>query len=910
LTISPQPSLETGYNHKVSIPIITTKFFIPPPQKQLASRPRLIDSLIEGLDRKLTLVSAPAGFGKTTLLSECISKCDRPAAWITLDEGDNDQTRFLIYFISAINKVSAHIGGSVLEALNSDQPPELEILLSGLINEIVENNKPFVIVLDDYHTIINQDVHEIITFILENQPQSMHLVISSRADPPWPLARWRVSREITEIRTQDLRFTPEETTTLFNEVMDLCLSPEDIQKLDTRTEGWVAGLLMAALSLSGREDSSDFIQTFAGSHRFIFDYLVEDVLDTLSLEIQNFLLMTSILGRLCAPLCNAILEIRDSQSILQQLEHMNLFIVPLDEQRYWYRYHHLFSDLLTSILKEKHSEIVISLHHRASLWHEGNGNLFESVNHAFAAGEVLRVARLAEADVLGIMERGELGLFVQWLDQLPSKVIDAHPWLRVAQAWALTQAGSIEGAIPCLTLAEASIQTLTDSTDDQVNHIMGHIAAVRCYIELISMGDYDIASQLAYHSLDLLPETDLKTRGKVTVYLGTIQRIQQDLTSALVTLNSALSIYRPTNQTYVVIEILAQIARIRREQGLLHETARICQEALEIADTYARDGQHRLPVAAYVMGVLGRVFYEWNQLEKALEIGSQALELSKRWGQANTLMGNHLFMAKVYWAQGKYPVALNEIQAAKRAGSRFSDTHAFVIGTQEVAVRLAMGDIHTASQWVNLGSLTFDTDPDERLWELASIILALYQADQIESMGDLAAALDRLLIIFRKNGIQRRSIKVNIQQAVVHQVLDDSDSALAYLVSAMSPAESEGYIRSFIDHGSPMVDLLKKAIAAGVNTTFANQLLSISQAELQSKGAVQQSKPESLVDPLTGRETEVLRLLAADLTINEIADSLVISIGTLRTHTKRIYRKLGVHSRFEAVTRGKESGLI
>jgi LuxR family maltose regulon positive regulatory protein len=894
----------------VSVPIVNTKFFIPPPQKQLAHRPRLIETLIEGLDRKLTLVSAPAGFGKTTLLSECILKCDTPAAWITLDDGDNDNIRFLTYFISAINRITTHIGGSILDALNTDQPPDTEILLSGLINEIAENNKPFVIVLDDYHTITNQDVHNILTFILENQPPNMHLVVSSRADPPWPLARWRVRREIMEIRTQDLRFSPEETTTLLNEVMDLHLSSEDILKLDARTEGWVAGLLMAALSLSGREDGSDFIQTFAGSHRFIFDYLVEDVLDTLSLEIQNFLLKTSILGRLCAPLCDAILETRDSQSVLQKLVHMNMFIIPLDEQRFWYRYHHLFSDLLNSLQNEKNPEVGKTIHLRASLWHEANGNLFEAVNHAFEAGDLLRVAQLAEADVLGIMERGEMGLLIKWLDQLPGHVVDSHPWLRVAQAWALTQAGSIEGAIPCLLSAEVSLKTLTDKSDEKVNHIMGHIAAVRCYIELISIGDYDRASRLAHRSLELLPETDMKTRGKVAVYLGTIQRIVQDLPSALDTLNTTINIYHPTNQPYVIIDILAQIARIRREQGQLHETSRVCQEALEIADTYARDGQHRLPVAAYVMGVLGRVYYEWNQLDKALEIGSQALELSKRWGQANTLMGNHLLMAKVYRAQGKYPLALKEILSAKRAGSRFSDTHAFVIGTQEVALRLAMGDFRTAAQWLNHGSLSFDTDPDERLWELASIILALYQAEQVDLMSDLAAALDRLLAASAEKGIQRRLIKANIQQAVVHHILGENDCAFTYLDRALTPAASEGYIRSFIDLGPSMADLLKMAISAGINTNYANELLLTLQVELLLKDDLPQSKPDLVVDPLTERETEVLRLLAADLSINEIAALLVISIGTLRTHTKRIYHKLGVHSRFEAVTRGKESGFI
>ncbi|MCJ7702754.1 MAG: LuxR C-terminal-related transcriptional regulator [Anaerolineales bacterium] len=794
--------------------------------------------------------------------------------------------------------------------LHASQPAGTEILLSGLINEIVEIHKPFVIVLDDYHIITNPEIHEILTFMVENQPLEMHLVVSSRADPPWPLARWRARREMIEIRTQDLRFGPEEAADLLNGVMQLGLSDDDVERLEARTEGWIAGLLMAAISLQGRQDPSGFIRAFEGSHRYIFDYLVEEVLNQLTPEIQNFLLKTSILEQLNAPLCDAILDSNNSQSVLHQLEQLNLFIIPLDDQRQWYRYHHLFADLLAGLLGELHPDLVPGLHLQASFWFETHGQLWDTVRHALAAGDVGRVARVAEVNVLGIMERGELGTLIRWLNELPGELIDDYPWLKVAQAWALTQAGSFDTAIPCLASAEDSLKGKPGISKEQADHIKGHITAIRSYIEILSFGNYTRAAQLAQQSLEHLPPSDLRTRGMATGFLGTIQRVQQDFTSALTTLSSALTIYRATHQPYVVIDLLSQIGRVRRDQGLLHETARICQEALEIADRYARGGQHRLPVAAYAMGILGRVYYEWNQLDKALEIGSQALALSKRWGQANTLLGNHLFVAKIYRAQGIFQEALASIQAAKETGSRFSDTHEFVLGTQEMVVRLAMGDIHSVEQWVQQKSASYDTNPDERLWELAPLILALYGAKRVDSMDEFLSVLDRLLAVFDDKGIHRRSMEAHIYRAMVLQALKADDRALVSMEAALTKAEPEGYIRSFLDQGAPMEYLLKNAIAAGIKVTYASQLLTALQADLHGKMNPQEGLSVPLVEPLTKRETEVLRLLAANLTIPNIAAELVITTGTLRTHIKRIYNKLDAHSRFEAVTRAQDLGLL
>ncbi|MFC1997296.1 LuxR C-terminal-related transcriptional regulator [Chloroflexota bacterium] len=859
---------------------------------------------------KLTLVSAPAGFGKTTFLSNFIHQCHRPVAWITLDQGDNDKNRLLTYFIAALKNVSDGFGQSVQGALQANQPSGVENILSGLIYEIIEIHKPFILVFDDYHHITNPEIHEITNFIIENQPPDMHLVISSRSDPPWPLARYRARQEMTEIRAQDLRFKPAEAAALLNDILHLDLSDDDILRLDAKTEGWIAGLLMAAISVQGRENISGFIQGFEGSHRFIFDYLVEEVLNQLPPDLQDFLLKTSILDRLCAPLCNTILERDDSQSFLQQIEKMNLYIFPLDDHRYWYRYHRLFSDLLVSLLKELRPEEVKQLHCRASIWYESNDLLSEAVGHAFKADDIQRVVHLAQTNVLGLMEQGELGMLLKWIDRLPKDVVNDYPWLQVAQAWALTQSGSLAEALTWASSAESSLEGESGIPEHQIRHISGHIAAIRCYAEFLSFGDYGQATRYAQKALTYLPDTDMRTRGMVLVLLGMMLRVQQDFSAALETLNSALRIYQAADQPYVVIDILSQIARVRREQSLLHETARLCQEALAISDQYAQGGLHRLSVAAYTMGILGRVYYEWNQLDRALDIGLQALALSERWGQANTLLGNHLFLARIYRVKGRFQAALESIRAARISGGRFSDTHEFVIRTHEITVRLAMGDIQAVEQWVEHESTSFDVSRNERIWELRTLILALYRQKPLNDLDDLLLGLDQLLEIFEKSGSYRRSLQTHIEKTMIYQALGDNDRALIALDKALSMGELEGYVRSFLDQGPPMAKLLKMAISSRIKSDYVNRLLTALSAEQVSYVGHPDQKLISFVEELTNRETEVLRLLSTKYTIPEIADELVITTGTLRTHIKRIYSKMNVHSRFEAVTRAKEAQIL
>ena len=893
------------YNHTVTI---STKLLIPPIRDNVIPRSRLTEIVLSGLSEKFTLVSAPAGFGKTTLLSECTKHFNRPVTWVSLDDDDNDQTRFLNYFISSLGEIFCGFGESIQNSRQSNYTSNEELIISGLINEIVEIQKPFVLIMDDYHVITNPKIHEFLTIIIENQPPEMHLIISTRSDPPIALARWRVRQEMVEIRSQDLRFSLDETKSFLNDIMQLNLSEDAVSKLESKTEGWIAGLLMAAISLKGREDVTNFIQAFEGSHRFIFDYLVEEVLDQISSEHQEFLIRTSILDKLCAPLCNSLLNIQNSQSSLHKLDSMNLFIVPLDDKRYWYRYHHLFLDILSSRQVEITASEIEELHTRASIWYENNGDLLTAIDHAHKSGNIERVAQLIETNVLRILDRGELRGLIQLLNQLPESSLKKYPWLRIALAWALTQVGSLDDALLHLISTE---KTIKSNSKDQNRHIAGHISAMRSYIELFSPGDHTQGAKFAKSALEQLPESDLRTRGMVYVTLGTMQRANQEPSIALETLQSALEIYQTRNQPYIMIDILSQMARAYREQGLLRETVRSCDAALEIASRYSNGKMSQFPNIAYTMGVLGRIYYEWNQLDKATEFGLQGLAISERWGQANTILGMYLLLARIYRIQCKFQDALEAIKAAKSVGSQFSDTHKFVIQTHEMSIRLAMGEFDSVENWVKIDSKNFETDLDEKLWELASLIVALPDSSQGNLLNELLEGLDRLSNISLKSEILRRSIKVDIQKAVIYHLQKNYDQSIAMIENALSVGKDDGYVRSFIDHGQTMEDILKKAIRAGIEVDYANTLLSTMNTDLLKNGTQPKIQESSdYIEPLTDREIEVLRILSTELSVPEIADELVITVGTLRTHIKRIYSKLDAHSRFEAVSKAKDFKIL
>jgi LuxR family maltose regulon positive regulatory protein len=480
----------------MSTPILTTKLYLPPPPPNLVLRPNLIERLNEGLNRKLTLISAPAGFGKTTLVSEWATACKRPVAWLSMDKGDNDPAGFLEYLVAALQTVAPNIGEGILGILHAtpDQPPNIELLLTNLLNELSKHPDSFILVMDDYHVIETQSLNQALTFLIEHLPPQLHLVIATREDPPFPMARWRVRGQLNELRATDLRFTPAEAAEFLNQMMGLNLSEEDIAALETCTEGWIAGLQLAAISMQGHEDATSFIKSFSGSHHFVLDYLVEEVLHRLSPGVQSFLLQTSILDRLCGPLCDAVLLDSSSsgQKTLEYLEHANLFIIPLDNERRWYRYHHLFAELLRQRLQQRKAsstvdegKSVAELHSRASHWYENNGQEIEAFEHAAAASDVERAERLIDEKGLQMHLRG-VAAILNWLDSLPTTVLDARPSLWVRYGSMLLVTGQITSVEEKLQAAEVALAAAQQGAqpDEKTRDLIGQIAAARAMVAL------------------------------------------------------------------------------------------------------------------------------------------------------------------------------------------------------------------------------------------------------------------------------------------------------------------------------------------------------------------------------------------------------------------------------------------
>ena len=865
---------------------------------------------------KLILISVPAGFGKTTLLSEWVAGCGRPVAWVSLDKADNDPARFWAYVIFALQTAHPNVGEAALAALQSPQPPPIEMPLTSLINEIAEIPDPLVLVLDDFHMITGHQVHDGITFLVDNLPPQMHLVLSSRANPPWPLARMRARREITELRVDDLRFTPAEAAAFLNDVMGLGLSAEEIATLDTRTEGWIAGLQMAALSMQGRTDVTAFIKAFSGSHRFVLDYLVEEVLDRQSSAIQAFLLKTSILDRLTALLCDVVTDSNDSQTILIQLEQANLFLVPLDDERRWYRYHRLFADLLRSRLQQTQADQVPTLHCRASEWYEKNDLIAEAVSHALTAGDIERVARLVEGNALAMMDRGELTTLVGWLDALPDEVVCSRPWLCVAHAWVLAYAGQADAVEPLLRDAEKALDGFDQAAkaDVEGQRIAGHIAAIRTYVAGLR-GDMSRSAELAREALERLSEEDLMARGWTALMLGFALRYKGDLVGAAHALAEATAISQMAGDSHVVMLVLCELAALQFLQGRLHKAAATCRDALQSADEYARRGGQRLPVTGYAYARMSNVLREWNDLEAALRHAREGLELCKQWRQADALLEGYIHLARALQAIGDADGALSAIQEAKQVASDVSPWFVVYAEAYEARLWLAQGDVATAALWAQESGLSIDDDLSfqyEFIYRtLARILVTQSRSDPTGRLLDEALGLlAQLLQVVEVVGAMGSAIEILVLQAMALQAQGEGDQALTALERALSLAEPEGFVRIFIDEGAPMGRLLRQAIAHGSAADYAGKLLAALEKETKDERQIEQPCPSPLVEPLSERELEVLRLLTTHLSSTEIAKELCISVNTTRSHIKNIYSKLNVHRRVEAIQRAEELELL
>lgn len=887
--------------------LLKTKLFIPPVRLKRVNRPRLNEQVNRGLDKALILVSASAGYGKTTLISNWLRETNIHSAWVSLDESDNDPLHFLQYFIAALQRIIPTIGADLLGMLRAMQPVPVDILMNLLINDISEHATPFVLVLDDFHIIQAQPILEMVTFLLEHMPPNMHLVLLSRTDPPIPLSRLRARHQLVDIRADQLRFTPDEIATFLNKVMELNLTASDIATLEARTEGWIAGLQLAALSMQGTKDIHSFVKAFAGSHHYIMDYLAEEVLPLQPESVRSFLLKTSILERMSGPLCNAVVELDetdplDGQAILESLEGMNLFVIPLDDEKRWYRYHHLFADVLNRYLERQFPHQLHDLHRRASQWYERNGFIPEAIHHSLTAGDQDRTIRLIEQNGCLLLIRGELSTLPNWI-----KAVEPHaqtrPWMFIFKAWLLVLTGYPERVEEMLQTAEKLISSLEPAIE--VKLMQGTIATCRAYLANLQ-GRTSLAASFARQALEYLPDIDLVSRSLravATALLGDASSMNGDLEEARQAYTESMQICRAVGDIHLVIVANSNLANILIEQGLLHQAARIYSETLEM--TTRPDGQKSV-LAGRVDAELSQVSYEWNNLETAMQQVRQCLTLCRQLGNMDQQAVGYGMLARLEHVQGHPERALEAMQTAEKFVNEYHLLPRYSIWVKCTLARLwiAQGNLEKASHFVQESGITVN---DEILYVHEPEYLILLRLLLTQGDYDVALTLSQRLLQ-QAEAAQRmgRVLEVLVLQALIFQGKTDIDQALSVLQRALSLAQPEGYMRIFLDEGEPMLKLLYLAKSRRIGSGYAADLLS----ETGEAAEMENSPTQLLIEPLTMRELEVLKLIEAGCSNHEIAAKLVISITTVKRHISNVYAKLGVKSRTQAIPLGKELRLF
>jgi LuxR family transcriptional regulator, maltose regulon positive regulatory protein len=898
-------------------PLLATKLYIPQPRPNVVSRPRLIERLNKGQHRKLTLISAPAGFGKTTLVSEWLAERIRPVAWLSLEQGENDPIRFLTYLVAALQTLAAALGEGVLNALQSSQPPPIEVMLTSLLNEIAIIQGQFVLVLDDYHIIDARSVDSTLTYLIEHLPPQMHLVITTREDPRLPLARLRAGGQLTELRSADLRFTTAEVTAFLNQETGFSLSTTEIAQLAERTEGWIVGLQLAALSMQGHLDVSRFIRAFAGDHRYIMDYLVEEVLLHQPEAVRRFLLQTAILERLNGSLCDAVTGLEKGNERLEALERGNFFVVPLDDKRQWYRYHHLFAEVLSAHLMAEQPNQVATLHQRASQWYEQNGSVADAIHHALAAEDFERAAALMELELPAMQRSRQEATFLGWLKALPDEQIHFRPVLCVGYAWALLASGELEAADAQLQDAERWLDTTADISERQLSpsaeivivdkegfrRLPVFIAVYRAAYAQAS-GDIPNTIKYARRVLDLLPEEDHLGRGAATALLGLAFWTDGNLEAAHQTFaNGIASVQMAGNLSDAISGTLA-LADIRFAQGRLHEAMHTYERASQ------EQGESGLRGTTDLYIGMSELYREQNDLHTA----TQLLLKSKELGERTRLPLNQyrwcVAMARIKEAQGDLDGALDLLHEAERLYRRDFFPNVYPVAALIARMWIRQGKLNKSLSWAHEQGLEVSDNLSYlREFEhitLVRLLLACYKSDCADrSVLEAIGLLKRLLKAAQEGERMGSVLEILILQALAHQMQGNTSTALMALQQALRLAKPEGYVRMFVDEGSPMMVLLEEAAKRGIVPNYVRQLLRTSDVA-KSRTPVKQD----LIEPLSERELEVLRLLRTDLNGPEIANELIVSLNTVRTHTKNIYNKLGVNNRRAAVRRAEELDLF
>jgi len=943
--------------------LLATKLHLPflPPKR--VQRPHLVQYLNEGLaaGRLLTLVSAPAGFGKSTCVGEWVNGLDLGSvSWLSLDPADNDPVRFFSYLVTALQKGDETIGRELESVLQAGQLPPVEYLITTLLNDILKIDRKIVLILDDFQVIRESKILKSLEMLINNEPRNMHLVLLTREDPQLPLARLRANNQLTEIRAGDLRFSNLEANRFFSEVMGLYLSDADIALLEERTEGWIVGLQLAGLSIRGREAPSNFIANLSGSHRYILSYLTEEVLNRQPEEVREFLVRTSILERLCAELCDEITkddpgessqdlrggktygaEVKpliqtgsssfilhpsslDSAFILDLLERSNLFVIPLDDVGQWYRYHHLFADLLQAQLRQTTPlDAILALHRSAAAWYERNGFTNEAVNHALAARDFDGAARLVEQNTYAMMTRGELTTLLQWIDALPEDVTSRRPLATLAKAWVLIFAGAVQQIEPLLLKAEANIAE--EDVSPMALEVRGNAAAMRAFISIFT-GDYERALELAERAEALLSESDLEDRSLAPFHLGarsilpyttgTAYRGQGSYEKAAEAFEREVKMAEASENLFIWVNALVEVVNTRRVQGKLRQAGEICRRALL---WIAERGLKPIGSLAKLDASLSEILREQNELEEAQSRVQNAIAGMQNWNMPSDQLFAACVLIHIQESQGDIAGAKETLAAVKilSATQLVSMTLVRSLELHEVRLHLASGDVAAAVGLIDRlhpGSSRMVFLREEEMIMLARVRLAQGRPDEAVNILDPfvrdPGAAERLWIW----------LEILALQAVAYQAQGNREAAVTLLIQALGLAEPEGFVRVFVDEGEAMYSLLSAAARQLAQapgpiqtslTAYIAKLLGAFQPGPASEAAIQSKGSAGvLIEPLTDRELEVLRLIAEGLKYEEMAHKLFISLNTVRTYVKAIYSKLNVNNRSKAIAQAHELKLI
>jgi LuxR family maltose regulon positive regulatory protein len=912
----------------------------------------MLKRLDEGLARKLILISAPAGFGKTTLLaawagaqgsaalltgagekfspSPQLPSSPAQFTWLSLDEGDNDPARFLAYLIAALQSVDQAIGKTGLEALQTPQPLSIPSVATNLINDISASQNIIVLVLDDYHLITSEQVHRSVTFLLENLSPNLHLVIASRTDPPLPIARLRARGQLTEIRASDLRFTPEEVATFFQQIVGLDLSGDELTSLEARTEGWVAGLQLAALAVQRVQDRPGFIQSFAGDNRYIVDYLAEEVLLQQPAVIRAFLLATSILARLNSSLCDAVLggrEWRDNspatvqssalpspvhfgscQEILEYLERSNLFLVPLDDRRRWYRYHHLFAEFLLSRLVQEQGEWAPEYHRRAALWFAEKGLLSEAIGHALSARDYSLAADFIEREAGLKLSQLELNTILNWLEALPDDILQTRPRLGFLHAWTLLWTGQLDAA-------EKQVQAYLNSLSDQetMDSKQGRVHAARlkavqaiicCYRGAVSQ-----AITLSQNVLQDLPGEDtflyIAMINNIALNLGAIYGENIDLSEVHQSMADIALHAREKGSVAAAVNVFGLLAANETVQGQLRQAGNTYQQAMDLIEQSIQQDGSPPPVAASVYTGLGELLREWNQLEVAAEHLTRGIQMAEASGDIGLHVTGSLSLARTFLAQGSVEQSLETLRQIEII-ARTSDI--LWIKSQIAAFRvrwwLSQGELQTAARWARETDLPSRGNPGYRQAdEYLAYARVLVAEGEPEKASDFLIWLREMM---EQAGLWKYVLETRLLKALSWKAKGDTAQAALVVGQVLKMAEPEGYIRLFLDEGEPLGELLPEISFQDVPAKYLDRLRAGFRKENQSRLL----ETQALVDPLSDRELQVLQLLAAGKSNREIAGDLFISVGTVKRHVHNIYQKLGVGNRIQAAAMAEEIRLI